>query len=691
MMKVELKGKNDQEQEQQNKAAELVSAQTFAEQIKIAQQQAKAWEQLFRKKEAELEVVKGTVQELNQELKVSSLSKERLLGSSAPLQKMEFAASADAQQHEGVASCSPQGHPGELNVSPTTAAGGFNATPQTRDTEGAGLRTKETELKSSLAIQSGWRMPVLPVAARRSVRHAPESSPPGLSPVENSEDSMRLPLHLENPEAFAGELPSLLSQKNWLLLVQGVHFHIDRVAVVAAGLGAVLALLWGTANNRENAGPAFHAGVLSATFAAMRKHGNELAVIQTACYVLWSINADSPEEALIRTETAAGGGLPLLFAALDTFGTVGKVANAALVALINVINNNPTNQLTFIELGGVEKMLGLVNHDDILIQKKAIRALLNFLEHDRVAFRKMAMDRLTALDVETPVKSAMNRHAATSDTKEWGQKLLSNHRVEVARRAVRTGSPEIFEREISKMTQSSTHSSSGSSSSSDEEMDADLREAMQASIEGLRRDDETYAQGLKLLTEKLAETHRIAIDVGRYGNCFLDATRLQYAHVQRKRNRDSENKPKDTIPHLDFLTTKESFRAEIVKWLLANRDLCIDLLRESNDPDQWAQYCAGKAGDGVDCELPEVFAAAHLLKCQFRLIQATGPALHVCRYESGSPCENDTPLLLGYIPCDRNGAHGHFTATLKWSRAKGSDASLTYGGANSNEQESAAA
>jgi len=107
--------------------------------------------------------------------------------------------------------------------------------------------------------------------------------------------------------------------------------------------------------------------------AAMRKHGNELAVIQTACYVLWSINADSPEEALIRTETAAGGGLPRLFAALDTFGTVGKVANAALVALMNVINNNPTNQLTFIELGGVEKMLGLVNHDDILIQKKIVK------------------------------------------------------------------------------------------------------------------------------------------------------------------------------------------------------------------------------------------------------------------------------------------------------------------------------
>lgn len=281
-------------------------------------------------------------------------------------------------------------------------------------------------------------------------------------------DAARLPAHLEHPDTFTNELPALQYQKNFLLLVEGVKFHIWRPAVVTAGLGAVLALLWGAANNSENAGTAFHAGVLLVTLEAMEKHSNELSVIQVACYVLWSINANSPEEELIRTETGARGGMPLLFAALDAFGTVSKVTNAVAVALVNVMANNPTNQVLFIDFGGVERMLNLVKHYDIMIQKKAIGALLNLVEHDRVVFRKMAQDRLIALDVQTPVRSAMEKPASTKNTKEWGQRLLDKL-AEVASTAARdrTGTPELWEREISK--QSSVTSSSSESSEEEEQ------------------------------------------------------------------------------------------------------------------------------------------------------------------------------------------------------------------------------
>jgi len=98
------------------------------------------------------------------------------------------------------------------------------------------------------------------------------------------------------------------------------------------------------------------------------------------------------------------------------------------------------------------------------VQKKAIRALLNLVQHERAALRKIAQDRLTALNVETPVQSAMNRHAATSDTKEWGQKLLS-HLAKVPR-GEKPGTPELWEREISKNSQM-TRSASNVSTSSD--------------------------------------------------------------------------------------------------------------------------------------------------------------------------------------------------------------------------------
>ena len=432
MMDAEFKKKKELEQKLQRQSADLVSAQQQAEAWK---QRYRKKESELLVMGAIVKEMGKVVKEMNEELQASAGAQqhEGLLQA----QPGECAGGADVNlttEPPSVSLSSSRVPPlpsadnkaaaaGALRVetqadSPTTAAGGLNSTPQTSDAKGAGeeLQKQNAELNraasssssscgssspSAQAIQQQQQQQqqqqhqqqngffVLPIAARRcdgrSGEHGrtPDLGPSGLSSEERvsleenvkiSADAARLPLHLEHPDTFVRELPSLQSKTNWLVLVEGVKFHIKRPAVATAGLGAILTLLWGPANHRKNSGPAFHAGVLSATFAAMRMHGNELAVIQTACYVLWSINADSPEEELIRRETGAGGGMQLLFAALDAFGTVDKVANAATVALVNVMTNDPTNQLSFIQLGGVERMLDMVKHEDHLIQ-------VQFLKH----------------------------------------------------------------------------------------------------------------------------------------------------------------------------------------------------------------------------------------------------------------------------------------------------------------------
>ena len=230
-----------------------------------------------------------------------------------------------------------------------------------------------------------------------------------------------LPARWHDPAAFTHAIPELQGQKDFAMLAAGLSFHLARVDAVEAALQALQALLDGPAN-RGDRPYAFRAGAVTATLAAMDKHGSEREVMLQACKVLWRITSRSPEEAAICTDVGERGGIAALNAALDAFDSDPAIVRAVLRALANVMADNPANMAAVITASGIERFAELLQRfpDDAGLQEWAVSALFN------LSFAgPAAQERLKALGVETPVRAAMERPDATADTKKWGQKLLN--------------------------------------------------------------------------------------------------------------------------------------------------------------------------------------------------------------------------------------------------------------------------
>ena len=255
-----------------------------------------------------------------------------------------------------------------------------------------------------------------------------------------------------------------LAQEDLAMLVEGIWFHLERPEVVAGALTAVLKIMAGpraaevfqvpkVADEQadENARKAFRVGVVEVTLALMEKHRRVRDVLAPACGVLWAINA-SPEADEIRVHTAACGGIPLLFGALECFGTDTVIVEAVLNAMGNIMYDNDDNKAATMaarallnngkEASGVERVIELLNagadagHAGIQESAvKVLRKLANFRPPSRrfSSLRKKWLksapkERLNELGVEKILRDAMDRPQATANLKEDGQKLLDRLR-----------------------------------------------------------------------------------------------------------------------------------------------------------------------------------------------------------------------------------------------------------------------
>jgi len=178
----------------------------------------------------------------------------------------------------------------------------------------------------------------------------------------------------------------------------------------------------------------------------------ERNVLAPACGVLWAINA-SPEAVEIRVDTAARCGIPLLFGALESFGTDPGIVEAVLSAMGNLMYEDDDNKGAMMaararlnngkEASGVERVIELLNAGvdagHAGIQESAVNVLRKLATagppsrrfsslRNKNRLKSAAKERLNKLGVDAHVRAAMHRPHATDNFKEDGQKLLDRLR-----------------------------------------------------------------------------------------------------------------------------------------------------------------------------------------------------------------------------------------------------------------------
>jgi len=227
----------------------------------------------------------------------------------------------------------------------------------------------------------------------------------------------------------------------------------EQPAVVAAALTAVLAKMAGPRAAEvfqvtqvpddqadENALKAFHAGVLEATLASMKRHPSERDVLERACAVLWAINA-SPGAAAIRDKSRDA--IPLLFAALYSFGNEPDVVEAGLTAMDNLIYKNDVNKDAVMaaraklyngeEASGVKRVMELLKEGvkvgNAGMQESAVKVLRKLANAGPLSQAgPLRRQRLEDMNVDACVSEAMKQPRASDSFKKDGQMLRNRLR-----------------------------------------------------------------------------------------------------------------------------------------------------------------------------------------------------------------------------------------------------------------------